>query len=92
MCLGFPVNTLWDTQKTCPITFILFLPAFFGCCDAFLSTLADCVAAPLFLLSLQNEADPLIQEGSTKKRERIVNLRETLIIRQLTISDSEVFT
>ena len=85
---------VWDFQlihlgysKTCPITCILFLPAFIGCCDAFLSTLiADFVAAPLVLLSLQNKADPVIQQGSTKKRERIVNLKETLIIKQSTIS------
>ena len=73
-------------SKTCPITCILFLPAFFGSCDAFLSILADFVAAPLVLLSLQNKADPVIQQGSTKKRERIVNLKETLIIKQSTIS------
>ena len=82
----FQNNTLWDTQKHAVLTCILFLPAFFNSCDAFLSILADFVAAPLVLLSLQNKADPVIQQGSTKKRERILNLKETLIIKQLTIS------
>ena len=59
-----------QSYKAIFIAFNLFLPACFGSCDA-MFILADCMAAPLVLLSLQYRADSVVQKGSTPKPERI---------------------